>query len=93
MEQIFKYPIEVTDEQTIKMPEDAQILTVQTQRGAPCIWAKVDESKKMTDCRIRTFGTGHNIPEGFYGKYIGTYQLKDGNLVFHVFDNSPKHFG
>jgi len=85
MEQIFKYPMQVTEEQTIEMPLGSQILTVQTQHEIPCIWAKVDPSKDMVDSRIRTFATGQLIPKNFHGKHIGTYQLKGGALVFHVF--------
>jgi len=32
------------------------------------------------------FGTGHNVPENGNRKYIGTYQLMGGGLVFHCFE-------
>jgi hypothetical protein len=32
---IYKYPIEIKDEQTIELPEYAQILDVQVQNGKP----------------------------------------------------------
>lgn len=35
MKKIYKYRIEVTDDQNIEMPVGAKILTVQTQNGVP----------------------------------------------------------
>lgn len=42
MQRIYKYPIETVDQQQVKMPDGAQILTVQVQNGKPCLWAMVD---------------------------------------------------
>jgi hypothetical protein len=39
---IYKYTLEVTDEQEVKMPANAQILCVQVQHGRPTLWALVD---------------------------------------------------
>ena len=68
------------------MPRSAQILCVQTKAGAPCIWALVHEidGPKITRT-YRTYGTGHEH-EAITGRYIGTYQLQGGALVFHVFE-------
>lgn len=83
---IWKYPIEITDEQTIKMPMGARILTVQMQGPQCCIWALVDPSKPMAERHIRTHGTGHEIPLGITTwAYIGTIQSHGGALIFHVF--------
>jgi hypothetical protein len=82
---IFKYTLEVIDTQIIKMPVDAILLTIQMQRGKPCLWALVDESLPSDkEYRIKTYGTGHKVPKAA-GIYIGTYQLAEGALVFHVF--------
>lgn len=81
---IFKYQIETTDEQTVAMPMGAQILTVQTQDEKPRIWALVDEMAPSVKRVIRTSGTGHPVPAD-QGQYVGTYQLRGGALVFHVF--------
>ncbi len=83
---IYKYPIEVTDEQTIYMHKDADILCVQMQHGRPCIWAMVDRDTSPDPHRFEVYGTGHTIrePEGL--TYIGTFQVRDGALVFHLFE-------
>lgn len=85
MKTIYKYQLEVTDEQVIKMPAYAEILTVQIQDGIPCIWVAVNTVFADRDYKIRTIGTGNPIEKEFKGRYIGTYQLQNGSLVFHVF--------
>lgn len=86
--EIWKYELQTTGSQAIEMPIGAEILTVQTQNDIPCLWALVHpkESKEMRF--IDVYGTGHNVPFGMQEikKYIGTYQLHGGTLVFHVFE-------
>jgi hypothetical protein len=84
---IWKLPLEVTDEQEVSMPRDAQLLCVQTQRGMPCLWALVDAGKPAVKRSLLTVGTGHSAPSDI-GAYVGTYQLElqGGMLVFHVFE-------
>lgn len=84
--QIFKYQLDTTDIQHVEMPEGAEILCIQTQYGIPCVWALVQPDAPLTKRTVETFGTGHNVPENANRKYIGTYQLRKGNLVFHCFE-------
>ena len=86
MNTIWKQTIETTDVQRVEMPIDAEILTVQEQNGNINIWFKVDTEKQKALREIFVFGTGNPIPKN-NAKYIGTYQLMNGALVFHVFDN------
>ena len=81
---IWKYPIEVTAKQLIAMPEGAKILTVQTQDGRPCLWALVDPERELKCRLVHTVGTGQEVPLGAR-HYVGTYQLRGGLLVYHVF--------
>lgn len=85
MKRIFKYPLKVDDLQMVEMPSGAAILTVQTQNGVPCIWAAVDPDAKRIKRAFVTYGTGHPMDDGPAKHYVGTYQLRDGALVFHVF--------
>ena len=80
---IWKFPLEVTDEQTVQVPEGAQLLSVQTQYGKPCLWALVDPQAEKKPCVIQTYGTGH--PVTHIDMYLSTYQMEGGALVFHVF--------
>ncbi len=101
MRTIWKYPFEVLDEFTIAMPSHSQILCVQTQREQGCIWAYVDPDEPTEGRRFRLIGTGHPIDDltdyvspinskdshGIYSdKYVGTFQLQEGYLVFHLFE-------
>jgi hypothetical protein len=81
---IWKFPLETTDRCTIMMPV-GRILTVQAQRGTPCIWALVDSDTPLEPRTFAIYGTGHAI-EGVTEHYIGTYQMLGGSLVFHVFE-------
>jgi len=85
---IYKFNLMVDDYQIINLPIGSKILCVQTQRNLPCLYAmvKLNESIKH-DHIIRTFGTGHDIPDNERLSYIGTYQLNNGSLVFHVFES------
>ena len=85
MNSIWKYPLRIADEQTIDFPEGAEVLAVQVQKGAPCLWVRVDPAAPKTPRKIITHGTGHPVPETT-GRYIGTYQIEGGALVFHVFE-------
>ncbi len=88
---IYKYKLETTDRQTITMRKDAEILCVQEQHGQPCIWALVNDDIEddYEERKFDVFGTGHPIDEA-PRKYIGTYQLKGGVFVFHVFEREPR---
>ena len=86
---IFKYPIRIEDIQSIKLPIGAEILCVQTQNNEPFIWALVDPSTDadMMSHTFELFGTGHEVTYdmGIESKYIGTFQLHGGDLIFHLF--------
>lgn len=88
---IWKYELETTDIQKLELPKGAEILTVQVQKGIPCLWALVDPSIEIPKERrvIAIFGTGNfiNSIAHFSGmKYIATYQLLAGNFIGHVFE-------
>jgi hypothetical protein len=85
---IWKWTLSITDLQSIAMPEGAQLLAVQTQHGAPQLWALVDERAPQVHRNFATYGTGNPMPDGDPGKYVGTYQVAGGKLVFHVFERA-----
>jgi hypothetical protein len=89
MKTIYKYPFSIDDSVIITMPVGAEILTVQVQHRVPCIWALVDPEAPKVDRYFRVAGTGHSLPEN-PGKYVGTFQQLEGNLIFHVFDRGEK---
>jgi hypothetical protein len=104
IKKIFKYPIKVINEQSIKLPCGFKILTIQVQNDNPCIWALVDPEQRTINVKVNTYATGESIDAEEWGlheyelhghkyiskTYIGTYQLSGGVLVFHVFLDEPQ---
>ncbi|MBA7614272.1 hypothetical protein ES703_21535 [subsurface metagenome] len=86
---IYKYPIPIEDHFTLELPKDARILTVQIQRGTPQLWAVVDPEAEKEIRHFRLSGTGHPLGGSDFLKmsnYIGTFQIENGALVFHLFE-------
>lgn len=90
---IHKYAINTLAD-TYKLPKGAQILCVQVQHGRPYMWALVDPAAPMVARGIVVYGTGFDVPRrnAAVEHYIGTVQLNDGGLVWHIFDRgeSPR---
>lgn len=93
--QIWKYELELTDQQIISLPKGAKILTLQTQRKdegeepRPFIWAEVNPEAPQEERVFCTLGTGKNIPTAFFEQtdYVGTYQQEP--FVWHVYTLKP----
>lgn len=86
MKTIWKVEIKPWDRVSVELPEGADILTVQLQNGLPHIWALVDDQKEIKMVEIYVFGTGQLVPNHVtLEDYIGTYQMNDGKLVYHLF--------
>jgi len=89
MKTIFKYELEIKDKQTLELPLDHRILSVQNQNGKLCLWAAVEsEDTFKTNRTFRVFGTGNTDDdlEFYFGgdmEYISTVQLQF--LVLHIF--------
>ena len=88
MKTIHKYRLQITASQPVLMPLGAEILTVQSQLETPCLWALVDPEVESEMRIIEIFGTGDPIPEkaSRNRRYIGTFQIKGGESVFHAFE-------
>ena len=85
MKRIFKWTLKVDDFQTIEVPNDTQFLTVQIQGAEPQVWGLCSPDAPKKSVTIRIAGTGHPIDPN-PGRYIGTFQMINGSLVFHVFE-------
>lgn len=87
---IYKYEAPILDKFRLYLPVDSEILCVQIDEktGFPCIWILVDPEKEDEERYFELFGTGHEIPcdMGINRKYIGTYQTKYGQSIFHLFE-------
>lgn len=87
MRTIYKYPLEIKDEQTIRIPytkhvlDDSlllgikkQILKLDIQNDKPCLWVMVDSEEEMRDVKVTMYGTGHECSE-FIDDYVGSVQF------------------
>ena len=89
MKSIYKYPLEIADSQQIDMPKGAQLLSIQIQRGNPCLWALIEIDAERMKRTIQMRGTGH-VADGV-GTFIATFQMEGGALIFHTFDGGESH--
>lgn len=82
---IYKYPLKLEENQIIKMPAGAEILTVQLQKNKPVLWAKVDdESPKEESVMIKLAVTGGELNACEMLHYLATVQMQHG-IVLHCF--------
>lgn len=85
MKVIWKFGFEIEDRVWFRMPEGAQFLTIQMQEGQPVLWALVDTDRDVVKRHMLLCGTGHDASE--VGRYIATFQMHDGQLAFHAFED------
>ena len=86
MKAILKFEINQINSSAM-MPVGAKLLTAQGQKDTICVWAEVDTDAPSERVPFDVFGTGRIIPEGMGidREYVGTAQIHDGDLVFHVY--------
>ena len=87
MKTIWKYDyLPLQDEFSLEMPKGAQILTLQLQNDEATIWALVEPTATQVKRKFAWVGTGHSREIEIFKQYIGTIQVCEGKLVFHLFD-------
>lgn len=97
---VYKYNLDIVDEQVVTLPRGAKILSCQQQRtpdswrpaydGGLQLWALVDTDATHTrDHIVRIFGTGNPVndkmPDGRVMRFVDTVITNGGSLVWHVF--------
>ena len=83
---VYKYVIDPSRSE-IRLPLNAETLSVGFQQDELCMWAKVN-TQEITEIRnFQAFGTGHEMTRnmGIDYAFIGTAHTGDG-LVFHAFE-------
>ena len=95
MKRIFKYEIPMRlsymgaswePRTNVKLPQGARILTTQAQNNVPVLWAEVDPEAPLEDRELLIAATGEDLPADVERTYIGTIQLAQGNLIFHIYE-------
>ncbi len=86
MKKVWKYEVPLEDRFSISMPEGAEILCVQIQRDDPHIWAVVDPDAERMRRWFRLAGTDHPLGDNLNLNYIGSFQMAEETLIFHLFE-------
>lgn len=77
----------IQDGFSLDMPEDAEILSVQLQRGEPMLWALIDTAKTLRRRRFVLVMTGERAYDHVGSStHRGTLQLQGGEFVLHLFE-------
>jgi hypothetical protein len=77
-------------EQLVRLPSDAEILSVYMQHDyVPMLSAVVDPGRPLVSRRIGMYRQGDPVPDS-PGRYIG--HVSDGPLVMHVFETDGSSF-
>lgn len=90
MKTIWKFRLEVTDEQEVEAPIGMTPLSVQIQRGEPYLWALVSPEASTVMHTVHIHGTGHPVAERYADHFVGTFQQLGGAFVGHVFCKAIK---
>lgn len=85
MTTIWKYSLESRQNQTINLPTNAEILSIQKQNETITLWARCSGSSKpeFEERHFRIIGTGAEFDDSGL-VFIGTVQL--GGKEQHVFE-------
>lgn len=88
MKKIFKYILEVVDEQIVDIPLPAVILSVTEQGVHIALYVIADDDKDVPTESVELLikGTGHSIKDDIDRyTFIDTVKLFNTNMEFHVF--------
>lgn len=92
MKTIWKFELTPHRIQSLSLPAGAQILHVATKEdNAPLLWVLVDPEMPLQEQYLGVYTTNTAMPDHL-GRYIGTFQIFQGSLEFHVFtlDQAPE---
>ena len=87
MKRIWKYALNVTDEQRVMMPAGARVIHVDVQGGVLCIWAEVEVGNRPEERIFLVVGTGNPYPDGDV-EHLGSVQMPP--FVWHVYEDNEE---
>ena len=90
MQRVYKYPLVLMEEQSLRMPIGAIPLCVQLQDDIICLWAQVEPDAETEQWDIYVISTGQDMynADSANAGYVGTVQ--QGSYVWHVFIQRTK---
>ena len=81
MRAIYKYHFPFSDNFTLSLPKNHQIVHVEMQSGEPTMWVLLDPNDNVRGSSYAVVGTGRSIPDAY--SYIDTFQQPP--FVSHLF--------
>jgi hypothetical protein len=86
---VWKYKLEVEDEQEVIIPADGEILCVQNQFDKAVMYVSTENPeggwKRAVSIYSVYTGEKWNVPDPDRTRYIGTLLFDQGDAVFHYF--------
>jgi len=83
MRTIYKYPLALTDHQSVETKTGAKFIHVGLDpHGVPCLWMLVDPQESPSTWQIWIVGTGNPMPPGDM-PHLGSFT--QGPFMWHVF--------
>ena len=86
---VYKYLLDVTDEQKVEAPDRIQWLSVASQGPLLFVWALVDTERPKVQHRFVSVGTGNPADHVVGLRHLGQVQQGGGILVWHIFVEEP----
>lgn len=83
---VWKFTLPIEDTAVIDMPTGAEVLSVAAQHGDLQLWARVSTHARPEPRTFHVRGTGHPLLDAATGRFIGTVQMRNGTLVWHIFE-------
>jgi len=85
---IWRYELNATEKNSILIPENSEILSIQAHNDIICMWIKVNPVKRKVKRIFEIIETGIPMSEiDIPRKFISTVQLFNGKMILHVFEN------
>lgn len=85
MKTVWKFPLDITDDQDIKCPAESVPLFVGQQNDQPALWMLVESAEREVQRHVSIHGTGHDTKGTPYLlQYVGSFIVHDGAFVGHV---------
>lgn len=88
MARVWKYEVELGQRFTLRVPEHAEILHFDEQRGSLALWALVHPELELENRKFEIAGTGHPIEDPAADEALihrGTVLTTSG-YVWHLFE-------
>jgi hypothetical protein len=91
MHTIHKYPFTIEDKFYRMLPVNSKIIHVDCQRGIPMMWVLHTTNTEVVETRFfRIYGTGHEIENVERLTHIATFQMHNGDLIWHLFEEEDE---